>query len=92
MTRNITREGNPNEIIGWVSEGGCANKACKAATRQGRPWHGNPSGFAVTMPTYHFATETEATAAIVATMADIRGLRLDLSVEDRIAWMQEGRK
>lgn len=71
---------------GWVTDGeGCENPHCIAAINEGRVWHGTPSGFAVTLPTYHFATEAEARAAIreaAATYGYLRPLNAEVAARE----------
>lgn len=76
MTQAITKRYAPetdqtivsrgDEIVGYVSGSGCENRKCRLATKAGRPFHATPRGFGVTLADYHFATEAEAVAALVA--------------------------
>jgi hypothetical protein len=54
------------QVIGWVSQGGCQNPACKRAIKAGRPFHAIPAGFATSLPDYHFETAKLARAALRA--------------------------
>lgn len=55
-----------DDPIGYVdNDQGCENPACHEALRNGRPVHAIPRGFAVTLPTYHFETVTDAVRAVV---------------------------
>jgi hypothetical protein len=53
-------------VLGWVRHAGCTNPACLDAWADGRSFHATPRGFAMTLPTYHYATKADAVAAIVA--------------------------
>lgn len=75
-----------NEVIGNITRGGCENITCQNAITEGREWHAIPMGFAITLPTYHYATADEAIDAIVTAMENIPGRRIDLDVGDDIAW------
>jgi hypothetical protein len=64
MSKTITIQ-NDRGLFGWIRNGGCENPACKKAMRAGRHFHAVPAAFAVTLPDYHFATATEAEAALL---------------------------
>ena len=63
---NVSHYRPDGSLAGWVSKGGCANPKCRKAIRAGRPFHAIPAGFAVTLPDYHFSTEEDAHAALLA--------------------------
>jgi hypothetical protein len=87
--RKVTRDDNPNEILGWVWDAGCTHPDCKAAAKDGRPVHALPSGKLAdgTVTAYHFATMEEGEAMVRRVMTDVRGLRMDMDVPTRIAYM-----
>jgi hypothetical protein len=53
-------------LIGCVRDGGCENERCLEAIAAGRVYHAIPTGFAVTLPDYHFASIDDAVSALDA--------------------------
>jgi hypothetical protein len=74
-TQTIYRE--DGSVAGFVRTCDCAQADCRKATREGRPLHATPAGFAVTLPDYHFATRELACAALQAARRS-RRRRVDL--------------
>jgi hypothetical protein len=55
---------NDGKIIGHIHGGGCFDKHCRKAIREGRVFHATPAGFGVTLHENHFGTVDEAIAAL----------------------------
>ena len=68
-------------IIGSIQEGRCSNPVCLQAVKQGRIYHALPTGFAMTLPTYHYVTLGEATTAIEKAWAEAAGVPVPAYLE-----------
>lgn len=88
IMRTYVRVEGTEEVIGNIADGGCENPACKRAIREGRPIHMVPTGQVTPLETYHFATWEEAEEEMDRVMVGMRGLRMDLPLEQRIAWWE----
>jgi hypothetical protein len=62
--------GSDGCALGWGRRDGCEQPYCKMAIAEGRPWHATPR--VGTLSEYHYATFSEAAAAVRAAVSESR--------------------